>query len=154
MKKNDIAKIGLFGFLPIIIGGFIYLISRQKTILLFDWIEFIKIDNESDVIREFFTHYYIPGWIKFNLPDLLWVFGFTSVMLIIWKNVNSRIRYVYIILPLCIGVLSEILQFYIPNLGTFDFTDILFYIFGSLTSAFILKTINQSKYEKQITTPI
>lgn len=142
MKKNDIAKIGLFGFLPIIIGGFIYLISRPKTILLFDWIKFIKMDNESNAIREFFINYYLPEWIKFNLPDLLWVFGFTSVMLIIWKNVKSRIKYVYITLPLFIGVTSELLQFFLPNFGTFDLTDILFYTIGSMTSALILKTIN------------
>jgi hypothetical protein len=150
--KNDIAKIGLFGFLPIIVGGFIYLISRQKTILLFDWIKLIKMDNESNTIREFFAKYYLPEWFKFNLPDLLWVFGFTSVMLIIWESVQSKIKFFYIILPLFIGVASELLQYFIPNFGTFDLTDILFYTIGSLTSILILKTINQSKYEKQITT--
>jgi VanZ family protein len=109
-------------------------------------------DNESNTIREFFAKYYLPEWFKFNLPDLLWVFGFTSVMLIIWESVQSKIKFFYIILPLFIGVASELLQYFIPNFGTFDLTDILFYTIGSLTSILILKTINQSKYEKQITT--
>lgn len=99
MKKTDIAKIGILGFLPIIIGGFIYLISRSKTILLFDWIKIIEIESESDAIREFFSDYQVANWIKFNLPDLLWIFDFTSIMLIIWKDVQSKIKLFYIILP-------------------------------------------------------
>jgi hypothetical protein len=111
-------------------------------------------EKESDTFREFFSDYQLPDWIRFNLPDLLWVFGFTSVMIIIWKGVQSKIKLFYIILPLFIGVASELLQYFIPNFGTFDSIDILFYTFGSLTSILILKTINQSKYEKQVTTSI
>lgn len=107
---------------------------------------------ESDAIRKFFSDYQISDWIRFNLPDLLWVFGFTSVMLIIWKGVQSKIKLLYIILPLFIGVASELLQYFNPNFGTFDLSDIFFYTFGSLTSILTLKTINQ--YEKQITTSI
>lgn len=154
MKKTDITKIGVLGFLPIIISGFIYLISRPKTILLFDWIKNLQMEKESEKFREFFSVYQLPDWIRFNLPDLLWVFGFTSVMIIIWKSVQSKIKLFYIILPLLIGVASELLQYFIPDFGTFDSIDILFYLLGSLTSILILKTINQSKYEKQVTTSI
>ena len=48
MTKNDIKNIGTLGFTPIIFGGFIYLISRPKTIFIFDWIRIIKLENESN----------------------------------------------------------------------------------------------------------
>tara|TARA_R110002033_G_scaffold83225_3_gene134173 strand:- start:169 stop:600 length:432 start_codon:yes stop_codon:yes gene_type:complete len=142
------------GFLPILFGGFIYLITRPKTIYLFEWIKSIDMENETDTIRQYFSEYQLSEWIKYNLPDLLWVFGFTSVMLIIWKGISSKIKIAYVILPLFIGVASEILQYYNPKFGTFDFKDIVFYIIGFISSILILKTINQLKNEKQITTPI
>lgn len=111
-------------------------------------------ENLSNEIRSFFVPYYFPDWIRFNLPDLLWVFGFTSVMLIIWKDAASNIKCFYIVLPLIIGIGSEILQCLIPNFGTYDSIDILFYTIGSLASILILKTINQSNYEKQNTSSI
>tara|TARA_B110000908_G_C10172716_1_gene411691 strand:+ start:193 stop:348 length:156 start_codon:yes stop_codon:yes gene_type:complete len=48
LTKNDIKNIGTLGFTPIIFGGFIYLISRPKTIFIFDWIRIIKLENESN----------------------------------------------------------------------------------------------------------
>jgi len=154
LKTNDIAKIGLLGFLPILLGGFIYLISRPKTILLFDWIKTIQLEKETDEIREFFSSFHFSEWIRFNLPDLLWVFSFTYVMLIIWKGVESKTKVFYYILPLFIGIASELLQYFNQNLGTFDIKDIIFYSFGFLLGIIIFKTTNQSNNEKQITTPI
>jgi len=109
-------------------------------------------ENRTNSIREFFSEYEIAEWIKFNLPDLLWVFGFTSVMLIIWNGIRSRIKIFYILLPVFIGLTSEFTQYFYPTFGTFDPKDLVFYSMGFLLSIIILKTINQSKNEKQITT--
>ncbi|WP_323787896.1 hypothetical protein [Psychroserpens sp.] len=154
MKTNYIIKIGLFGFLPIFIGGFIYIINRTETILFFNWIKAVQMENGIKYIRDLFGNYHLSEWIKFNLPDLLWVFGFTSVMLIIWKEIQSQVKMLYIILPLVIAETSEIVQYFIPTFGTFDFKDIIFYSIGWILSILILKTINQLKNEKQITTSI
>jgi hypothetical protein len=154
LTKNDIKNIGILGFTPIVFGAFIYLISRPKTILLFEWIRIIKLEKLSNKIREFFTEYNFPNWVKYNLPDLLWVFGFTSVMLIIWNGIETRFKSIYIFIPLFIGVMSEFLQYFNPKFGTFDLLDIIFYSLGSVTSILILKTINKRSYEKQIATSI
>ncbi len=111
-------------------------------------------ENGIKYIRDLFGNYHLSEWIKFNLPDLLWVFGFTSVMLIIWKEIQSQVKMLYIILPLVIAETSEIVQYFIPTFGTFDFKDIIFYSIGWILSILILKTINQLKNEKQITTSI
>lgn len=152
--KNEIAKIGLFGFIPILFGGLIYVVSRAETILFFNCTKAIGIENEIKAIRGFFKDHQLSEWFKFNLPDLLWVFGFTSVMIVIWKNYKSKIKVFYIVLPLLIGISSELIQFYNPIYGTFDFNDIVCYILGTIMSIIILKTINQPKNEKQITTSI
>jgi hypothetical protein len=139
LTKNDIKNIGILGFTPIIFGGFIYLISRPKTIFLFDWIRIIKLENASNTIRIFFAEYEFPNWVKYNLPDLLWVFAFTSVMLIIWKGIDTKFKNVYVFSPLFIGIISEFLQYFNPKFGTFDIMDIVFYSLGSIISISILK---------------
>ena len=154
LKKNRISKLILLGFLPILIGGFIYLISRPKTILLFEWIKLMQLETEANVVRKFFSSYVLSEWTKFNLPDLLWVFSFTSVILIIWKDVKSKIKILYCVTPLFIGITSEVIQYFDKSFGTFDFKDIIFYFIGFILSIIIFKTINQSKNEKQITTLI
>ena len=99
-------------------------------------------ESQSYAIRNLFSDYQLSDWIKFNLPDLLWVFGFTSVMLIIWKDVQSKIKIFYIILPMFIGVVSELVQYINPNFGTFDASDISFYTLGSLTSILMSQSLN------------
>lgn len=139
LTKNDIKNIVILGFTPMIFGGFIYLISRPKTIFIFDWIRIIKLENASNTIRIFFAEYEFPNWVKYNLPDLLWVFSFTSVMLIIWKGIDTKFKNVYVFLPLFIGIISEFLQYFNPKFGTFDIMDIVFYSLGSIISISILK---------------
>lgn len=150
--KNDITKIGLFGFLPILFGGFIYVISRTETILFFNWTKSAGIESGIKTIREFFKNHQVSEWVKFNLPDLLWVFGFTSVMIIIWEGYKSRTKIFYISTPFFIGIASELIQFYKHEYGTFDINDIVCYMLGTIMSIIIITTINQSNNEKQITT--
>ena len=64
-----------------------------------------------------------------NLPDGLWVYSFTSVMLIVWQGSVSRDNILYVTIPLILAVVSEVGQFLGLIMGTFDVFDLLFYIF-------------------------
>jgi hypothetical protein len=149
-----IKNIILFVLLPILVGGLIYIVSRPKSLKMFKWFENINIDNLTNSIRDEFIHIEYPYWVKYNLPDFLWVFSFTSLILIIWnkKIVSENIS--YIIFPVSVGVLSEIGQLFGIINGTFDLMDILFYSLGGLLSTLIFINSKSNKNEKTSTSLI
>lgn len=151
-----IKNIILFVLLPILIGGHIYIVSRPKSLKMFKWFENLSIDKLTNSIRNAFIHIDYPYWVKYNLPDLLWVFSFTSLMLIIWDKKIITENILYIIFPVLVGILSEVGQLLGIINGTFDIIDILFYAIGFLLSIliFINSKSNKNENEKTSTSPI
>lgn len=78
----------------------------------------------------------IPQWIIFNLPDGLFVFSYTTLMLGIWHR-NKYQYYWILFLPIAL-IIVEFSQLFKILKGTFDFLDIIFYtLFTTLT--FLIK---------------
>ena len=151
---TQIKNIIVYVLLPISIGGLIYIISRPKTLKLFRWVKNLNLDNWTNNIRKEFIHVEFPYWIKYNLPDFLWVFSFTSLMLIIWNKGLFKENIFYIIFPTLVGVLSELGQLLNTISGTFDYMDILFYLLGGLLSLSIFINSKSNKIEKTNTSLI
>ncbi len=137
---------------PLFIGGLIYIVSRSKSLKIFDWFEKINLSNEIEIIRNYFLNVKLPNRIIYNLPDLLWVFSFTSLLLIIWNKRIYKENILYLLFPMVIGVLSEFGQFLSIINGTYDTIDVIFYIFGGLSSILIISKFKLNNYEKTITT--
>jgi hypothetical protein len=138
--------------LPIFIGGLIYIVSRSKSLKMFDWFEKINLSNEVRIIRDYFSNVELPNWIIYNLPDFLWVFSFTSLLFIIWNKKIEKENVFYLLFPMGIGVLSEFGQLFSIINGTFDKVDIIFYVFGGLSSIYIISKFKINNYEKTVTT--
>jgi len=138
--------------LPIFIGGLIYIVSRSKSLKMFNWFEKINLSNEVRIIRDYFSNIELPNWIIYNLPDFLWVFSFTSLLFIIWNKKIEKENVFYILFPMGIGVLSEFGQLFSIINGTFDKVDIIFYVFGGLSSIYIISKFKINNYEKTVTT--
>jgi hypothetical protein len=149
MKR--ISNILIYVLIPILIGGLIYIASRSKTLKMFNWFEKMNLSNEIETIRNYFVGIELPNWIVYNLPDLLWVFSFTSFLLLIWNKRIEKENLFYILFPMCIGVFSEIGQFFSIINGTFDKLDIIFYVFGGFSSILIISKLKINKNEKTIT---
>jgi hypothetical protein len=146
-----IINIILFVLLPILIGGLIYIVSRPKSLKMFRWFENLNIDNLTNSFRAAFFHIDFPYWVKYNLPDLLWVFSFTSLILIIWNKEIIDQNVFYVIFPVSVGILSEIGQLFCIIGGTFDLMDILFYSIGGLLSALLFINSKSNENEKAST---
>jgi hypothetical protein len=88
----------------------------------------------------------IPSWTYFSLPDGLWIYSFTSALIIYW-NKDSRQMKFWLFIPFASGILIEILQALKLFPGTFDYLDLTFSIFGLLLSIQILthKIIDNDK---------
>jgi len=108
--------------LPLLVGGSIYLFFRDRNNLLFYLLDQIA---PHLLIPQF--HCFDGTWIVNSLPDGLWAYASTSWLLQIWGK-----PCVFTDLPFVFAIASEMGQWasWIP--GTFDPTDLGFYILGYL----------------------
>jgi hypothetical protein len=106
---------------------------------MFDWFSFVGIDNIIHSARTFVFDFKnsIPNWIYYSLPDGLWVYSFTSAILIFWNN-DSKKATLWLLVPFITGVLIEIFQGFKLFPGTFDNLDLTFSILGLSISKIII----------------
>jgi glycopeptide antibiotics resistance protein len=84
----------------------------------------------------------MPSWVLYSLPDGLWVYSFSAMLYIIWKE--SIIRNKVIIMPFLILLTSEMLQYLKIINGTFDISDIFISFIMS-----VLLIINLKLYKNE-----
>ena len=131
----------LYSISTLLIGGLIYICFRIESLRMFSWFNSISLSEVIIRIRNYTVNYdlLIPNWVKFSLPDGLWLFSFISLILITWKNeINSSNLFWLIGLPI-IALLSEIGQSISIIPGTFDWIDIAMYLFGFMLPFIINK---------------
>ncbi len=138
-KKHAYFKIKLFvnhSLIPLIFGGLLYVLFRSTTLRLFEWFSLIGLEDTIHFARnslfEFKNHF--PYWTYYSLPDGLWAYSLTSVLLILW---DGRLTY-WLFLPLFTGTFVEIAQGLKMFPGTFDIVDLTFTILALLLSIIII----------------
>jgi len=120
--------------LPVILGGLIYLIFRNESLIMFSWIEYLSMSNEINTIQNFRNIISFPKWFIYSLPDGLWIFSYTAISLEVWKHsINNQNIFWIFSIPV-IAVLSEFLQLSKIIPGTFDPADLIFYFLGIILS--------------------
>lgn len=127
-------------FFPLFIGGLIYVSFRSLSLRLFSWFEYTGINTFTLFIRNSILPIkdYLPSWIYFSLPDGLWVYSFSSALLILWGEQFSKVKY-WLLIPLLFGVFIEFAQGLKIFPGTFDIMDFTFSIIALALSIIILK---------------
>jgi|TARA_R100000501_G_C2625010_1_gene118362 hypothetical protein len=120
--KDIIIKV----IVPLIIGLLIYIFYGSSNIHINKIIQF-------DVVP-FFN---LPGWAVFNLPDLLWTFSWTNLMLILWEFDLNWKDMLWFSTPLVLSILFEYAQKFGFIGGTFDTKDLFYYIFGYIIAILI-----------------
>ena len=133
-------KVILHIALPIFVGSMIYILFREKELLMFNWFNYLKLNFIIDFLRNNFYEYriYIPKSILFSLPDALWVYSFTMFLSIYYKN---RI----ILSAIFIGsIITEILQLWFV-IGTFDIYDVIYMFTLYLIAMYFVKKFEEEK---------
>lgn len=122
-KTNKVRLIIIHCIAPLFIGGLLYIFFRSTDLRMFKWFSFIGVENLIHSLREkiFPLRKYLSEWTYYSLPDGLWVYSFTSA-LILW---NGRLTF-WFLLPLLSGAFVEIAQAFKIFPGTFDFLDLTF----------------------------
>lgn len=119
-------------WLPLILGGLIYISFRPTSLIMFGWIKFFKLSFIVVSLNEFFSYFAFPSWVIYNLPNALWTFSFTLLMIYIWRHERNTKSIFWISIPPVISILIEIGQgFHFIN-GTFDLKDLFLILIASL----------------------
>ena len=111
---------------PVFLGILIYVFFRIPNYRI---LKQLNIDGTEQLIK----NYNLPDWFVYNLPDALWLIGFGSLIFIIWEYEFKKLNIIWFFIPLICAFTLEIAQYYSILDGTFDFMDLLFYLFGFIT---------------------
>lgn len=130
-NKQRILKTCL-SFTILFVGGLIYIGFRDKSLLMFTWFEQLGIIGEVDTFRGLVNSEGLYGWVKYSLPDGLWLFSYMFLVDAIWNGSKSRTSYIFIFFLPFFAVLSEFLQYYGLLPGVFDWIDVASYLFAIL----------------------
>lgn len=135
--------------LPILFGGIIYVCFRTKRLILFDWLDFVGLNQIVDIIRDYSTPIaaYLPEQFIYSLPAGLWLYSFISFNILTWKKVNNGIRILWFWIPIIISILSEIFQYNGLLRGTYSNTDIVYYVFFAILSYVNLMRKKNEKFK-------
>ena len=125
-KLKDTLQLFL-GTLFLLVGGSIYLLFRDASLLLFKWCELIHILVKVDMVRLAVGDVILSDFIKYSLPDGLWIASYITVMDVVWKNKSQRIKLCWVMFLPIIAIASELLQLAGLLVGTFDILDLLCY---------------------------
>lgn len=134
--------------MPMIVGMLIYVSFRSTSLKMFVWFDIIGIVEYSKLIRELINPLKksLPTWVYYSLPDALWVYSFSSIYLILWKN---QINY-WLIFPLYFGCLFEIAQALKLFEGTYDPIDLSLSLIAFILSIFINQLTKNNEKKLQI----
>ena len=140
-------KLIFLSILSILFGGVIYIAFRISSIILFKWIDYIVLIDPVENLRIVTLPYkeYLPDWFLYSLPDGLWMFSYSCIVLVIWKSKITKYSLLWLLSLPMISILFEALQYYDYINGTFDVIDIIFFIFGSLLPILINKKLRKCK---------
>lgn len=137
---NKIILIVLHSLTPLLLGGLLYISFRSTTLKMFSWFQYIGVDSLILTIRQEFStlKLYLPQWTYYSLPDGLWVYSFTSALLILWNNQFKNVKF-WLLIPLFSGAIIEVAQGLKILPGTFDILDLTFTTFALFLSIIFIK---------------
>lgn len=126
------------------IGGAIYLVFRTKSLLMFSWFDSLGLSKLIDSARRCFSEVNLPYFVKYCLPNALWIISYILIVDALIPINNHRLFWT-MVLP-GIAIVCELLQ--ICNLipGTFDCGDLLCFSIPAITYFVIYKI----KYHENI----
>ena len=149
IKRNKARLVALHCLMPLLLGGIFYILFRTTELRMFKWFVFLGLDSIIFSMRANLAGFknYLPSWTYYSLPDGLWVYSFTSALIIYWNNNNKKLIF-WLLIPFITGILVEILQGFRLFPGTFDFLDLFFSTLGLCLSKII---INYELYQNEKT---
>lgn len=109
-------------------GGLVYICWRDPNLLMFRWFSAIGLEPSIDWLRlgTASVQTALPHWLVYSLPDGLWVYALTALMILLWRGVHSLpLKIFWLSLGLLLGAGSELGQLAGVLPGAFDPVDLV-----------------------------
>jgi hypothetical protein len=119
--------------IPLVFGGAIYLLWRDTSLLMFRWLEEIRLSQlilsarNSSAIQSI----RLPEWVLYSLPNALWVLALVSAAGLLWRDTKRTWLTIAVVNAACLGVGGEVAQGFDLLPGTFSMTDFVLAAFGA-----------------------
>jgi hypothetical protein len=139
--------------IAIFIGGAIYIFLRPSEYIFFNWLSNTWLNEWFIQIRVYSLNgsQFIPEWIIFSLPNGLWAFAYTMVIITIWNSCRSWVKYIWFSSIPILVLGFEFLQLAGFIKGTFCIQDIAFGLLGIFIGILIgLQKSKQFDHENDI----
>ena len=127
--------------MPIAIGAMIYVLFRTTTLLVFDWLETVRLLQPSLHLRQACSEIRLPDWLLYSLPDGLWVYALTSWMILIW---DRKPPLPWLLVGIALGLGGELGQLMGIVPGTYQNLDMIFYTAGFLAACLQLEMLHET----------
>lgn len=120
--------------LPLATGGAIYLLFRNKSLLMFSWIRCLGLDAWLEEIRRQAGPLKdrLPDWVIYSLPNALWIYSILAFLYLLWRPRPVVFRWLAVLVALATP-LMEMMQMMHLISGTFSAVDI-----GMAMAAFLI----------------
>lgn len=138
-NKKQIVCQSIFSLFLLGIGGGIYLLFRPRTLVMFNWMKSLGLNEYVDWLREQVSGITLDYITLYSLPDGLWISSYIIMVdTIVSKQRRRNLLFWSFLLPI-IAVIFEILQ--MPGIipGVFDVFDLICYIVPLLIYLICLK---------------
>jgi hypothetical protein len=133
----------LFAVAMFVIAGYIYVSNRSANMALYEW---LGIDYYNVFFEYVRAHSYeLTPWMKYNLPDGLWLLSYLLAMESFWNN-DTRLKWIFCIPVIIFAFMLEWCQYKSLFSGTGDILDIVFYTIAILIFLLTIK-LKQMAYE-------
>lgn len=122
--------------LPVVIGGFIYLIWRTDTLLMFRWCGRLGVLPLVLDLRHHLSaaRCHLPDWALYSLPDACWVYAATCAQRLIWqRRVAPLAASIWASVPPVLAIGGELGQLAKVVPGTFCSCDLVLCLLATVT---------------------
>lgn len=127
----------------LLFGIFIYVIFRPTTLIVFDWLKIINLNNFAMFLRFKYTNLsnILPYWVIYSLPFVLWIISYLFLIEAIWiKSKNTFYLFWFCIVPI-ISIGSEMLQLFGLIQGVFSYQDLMLMLISCFFSYYVFSSI-------------
>src|ERR1044072_7876888 len=135
MKRKRVLFIVCHVLAPVIAGGLIYVRWRDANLLMFKWFRALGLETVVGRLRAGASE---PSgwffWLAYSLPDGLWVYALTALMVFLWRDSRSPIKFLWPSLGLLLGAGSERGPLAAVGPGSFDVIDLLVCFFAAVAA--------------------
>ena len=123
---------------------YIYVSNRSGDMILYSWLGVDYNNHFFEWIRDHSCR--LAPWVKYNLPDGLWMLSFLLFLEGVWGN-EKKLKWMFCVPIIVFAFIMEILQYNGCFPGTGDIIDIVFYI-AAILLFLLLTNLKQKCYEK------